>query len=78
LNAVEINYYVTKCKKTASCEKTLSNKGLVLMSPRKKENKINGFRPPIGEATDPSHDEHIRGFKKPNFSTTFKRTSAKE
>ncbi len=30
------------------------------MSTEKKEPKIRGFKPPMNEASDPSHDEHIK------------------
>jgi hypothetical protein len=30
------------------------------MSAKKKEPKIHGFRPPMDEASDPSHDSHIK------------------
>jgi hypothetical protein len=30
------------------------------MSPKKRDNKIIGFRSPMDEATDPSHDEHMK------------------
>jgi hypothetical protein len=32
----------------------------VVMSPKKKETKIRGFRPPMDEASDPSHDSHVK------------------
>jgi hypothetical protein len=30
------------------------------MNPKKKETQIRGFRPPMDEASDPSHDAHIK------------------
>ena len=30
------------------------------MNAKKKEPKIRGFRPPMDEASDPSHDAHIK------------------
>jgi hypothetical protein len=32
------------------------------MCPRKKNLKIRGFRPPMDEASSPSHDAHVKKF----------------
>jgi hypothetical protein len=61
---LEINHYATDVKQVDTTKLYPAKRGLLIMSSEKKQPKVRGFRPPMDEASDPSHDEHIKRLRR--------------